>query len=69
MSTENWIHTEESPSYRRQQALQLLAKVKRRLYGRGKKYRLVKICNAPLTYKEVEIKDEELDSGKNNKNT
>lgn len=60
METENWVHT-ESTSYQRQTALQLLAKIKRRRYGRGKKYRLVKICNSPLTYKEVEIKDEESD--------
>ena len=38
-------------------ARELLNKVKQIKYGKRKKYKLVKVNDHPLTYKEVEVKE------------
>lgn len=54
----NWVAEESTPLSIRKHAEEVLRSVKRARYGRGRKYRLVKICNAPLTYKEVLIEND-----------
>lgn len=50
----NWV----TPFYQNMEhieAIRLLEKVKKQRYGRNQKYKLVKVCDAPLTFKEVRI--------------
>jgi len=53
----NWVAEEGTPASVRRQAEEVLRRVKRQRYGRGQRYRLVKIADIPLTYKEVPIED------------
>jgi len=50
----NWV-TESNITYNFEEARNVLKSVKRERYCRGKKYKLVKICDHPLTYKEVKV--------------
>ena len=54
----NWARRENKISESKK-AEDTLKEVKRRRYSRNKKYKLVKIRDHPLTYIEVEVKDEE----------
>ena len=50
----NWA-SETTTSFLKSKGEKALKKAKRKL--KGKKYKLIKVSDKPLTYKEVEIKD------------
>ena len=50
----NWTYN-ETPKFLREEALKQVKKANKA--REGKQFKLVKVCDRPLTYKEVEIKD------------
>lgn len=51
----NWTYT-EAPKFLKEEAEKALRKINKSRIG--KQFMMVKVCDRPLTYKEVEIKEE-----------